>query len=247
METNHRQSTVMDRSGARADIDAGLRSYMLKTYNYMALGVAFTGLLVLFLVSNEQILLSIFSIPFMHFILFGAILGMGWFSNRVISMRSTVAAQAYYWIYAAVWALAITPMVYIVMQKDTMIVGRAFLMAAGMFAGMSLYGYTTKKDLSGWGRFLMMAGIGLVIAILVNAIFLQDVGLSLIISCGFVVLIAAATAYETQAIRDMYYMAGGNSHTIGRYAIFGALLLYGSFVTLFIHLLNILNILSGDD
>ena len=243
METNHRQSTVMDRSGARADIDAGLRSYMLKVYNYMALGIAFTGLLVLFLSSNQELMNSVRSMGIVFFI---GILAMGWFSPKIITMRSAVASQAYFWVYAAMWGFGIAPMVHAYLQVEPMLVARAFLIAAGMFAGMSLFGYTTKKDLSGWGRFLMMASIGLLIAIVVNGFFLQDIGFSLLISCGVVLLIAAATAYETQMIRDMYYMAGSDQ-TVGRYAIFGALLLYGSFITLFIHLLNILGIMSGDD
>ena len=243
METNHRQSTVMDRSGARADIDAGLRSYMLKVYNYMALGIAFTGLIILFLSNNHAMLETVFNMRWVFFI---GILAMGWFSPKIITMQSSVASQAYYWIYAAMWGLGISPMVVAYLQADPMLVGRAFFIAAGMFAGMSLFGYTTKKDLSGMGRFLMMASIGLLVAIVVNAFFLQDIGFSLLISCAVVLLIAAATAYETQMIRDMYYMAG-SEQTVGRYAIFGALMLYGSFITLFIHLLNILGIMGGDD
>ncbi|RED48080.1 hypothetical protein DFP90_10898 [Aestuariispira insulae] len=242
---NRHQSTVMDRSGARADIDAGLRSYMLKVYNYMALGVAFTGLIVLFMSTNQELMYTLAVGP-AKWVLLIALLGMGWFSPKIISMRSSAMAQGYYWLYCALWGVMISPMVAFYLGKDPMLVGRAFFITAGMFAGMSLIGYTTKKDLSGFGRFAMMACIGLILASLANVFFFQDVGMSLVISCGMVLLFAGITAWETQEIKNNYFMAG-SSEAAGRFAIFGALQLYGSFVVMFVHLLNILGIMNGDD
>lgn len=123
-------------------------------------------------------------------------------------------------------------------------VARAFFITSGMFAGASLFGYTTKKDLSGVGRFLMMAAIGLLIAMIVN-IFIASSMFSLILSAGIVLVFAGLTAYETQQIKNWYMDTLGDTQ-VGRLALFGALLLYGSFVTMFIHILNLLSILRGE-
>jgi FtsH-binding integral membrane protein len=115
-----------------------------------------------------------------------------------------------------------------------------------MFAGASLFGYTTKKDLSGLGRFFLMAMIGFLVAMLVNVFFVESTGFSLLLSFGVVILFAGVTAYETQMIKTMYTDAYGDG-TVSRMAIFGAFILYGSFVTMFIHILNILAILRGEE
>ena len=108
---------------------------------------------------------------------------------------------------------------------------------------MSLYGYVTKKDLSGWATFLMMATIGLLIAIVVNAIFFQSTMMSLITSGLVVLVFSAITAWETQSIKEMY-ISNADPNSVTSLAIFGAFMLYGSFVTLFIHILNILGIMD---
>ena len=246
MEFNRQQSTVMDRSGARADVDAGLRSYMLKVYNYMALGVAFTGLVVLFMAANQELMVTLAVGP-MKWVLFAALLGMGWFSTRIITMKSSGAAQAYYWVYCALWGVMISPMVAFFLQTTagTMDVARAFFITSGMFAGASLFGYTTKKDLSGFARFAVMAVIGLIIASLVNIFFVESTGFSMLISAVTVLLFAGITAWETQDIRNMYFQAG-SAEVAARFAIFGALRLYGSFVVMFIHILSLLNALRGE-
>ncbi|WP_259781159.1 Bax inhibitor-1/YccA family protein [Aestuariispira ectoiniformans] len=245
METNRRQSTVMDHVGARADIDAGLRSYMLRVYNYMALGVAFTGAVVLFMSANPNLMVTLAVGP-VKWVLFFAVLGMGWFSNRIMTMQSTAAAHAFYWVYAGLWGVMISPMVAYFLQTTagTMDVARAFFITAGMFAGTSIFGYTTKKDLSGLGRFFVMASIGLLIAMVIN-IFVASTAFSLVTSFGAVLLFAGITAWETQAIKNMYYSAG-SSNVVTRMAIFGAFTLYGSFVVMFIHILNILGIMRNN-
>lgn len=246
METNRRQSTVMDHVGARAEIDAGLRSYMLRVYNYMALGVAFTGVIVLLMAANPNLMVTLAVGP-IKWVLFIGVLGMGWFSSKILTMQSTAAAHAFYWVYAGLWGVMISPMVAYFLQSTsgTMDVARAFFITAGMFAGTSIFGYTTKKDLSAFGRFFVMASIGLLIAMLINAFFVESTTFSLLTSFGAVLLFAGITAWETQEIKNMYYSAG-SANVVTRMAIFGAFILYGSFVVMFIHILNIIGIMRSE-
>ena len=219
-------------------IDEGLRKYMLGVYNYMALGVAATGLFSMLVASNPALINLIMGTP-LKWVGFAGILGLGWFAPRVIFSGSKVAAHAMFWVYAALWGLMIAPWLYAFAQADAaQVVYRAFFLTAAIFGGMSLWGYTTKRNLSGWSTALMMIGVGLLGAIVINAIF-GGTFMSLVISSAVVVFISAVTAYETQMVKSMYVEGGTND----RAAIFGAFALYGSFVTLFIHILNILGIM----
>ena len=140
------------------------------------------------------------------------------------------------------WGALLGPMFFAYAQMDPMILVRAFLITAATFAGTSLAGYTTKKDLSGLGTFFMMATIGVLIAMLVNVFFIQSTGFELVLSIGVVLLFSAMTAYETQMIKNMYSQ-GDLGEVQSKKAIFGAFMLYGSFVTMFIWILNILGIM----
>ncbi|MBK1669083.1 hypothetical protein CKO28_13675 [Rhodovibrio sodomensis] len=223
-----------------AAVDIGLRSYMLRVYNYMALGVAFTGALAM-LVAMSPAALQLMMGPF-KWVLFIGILGLGWFAPKLMMTRSVAAAQGCFWAYAAMWGALLGPMFAVYAQQDPMMLVRAFLMASAAFAGTSLLGYTTKKDLSGLGTFFMMATIGVLIALLVNVFFIQSTGFELVLSIGVVLLFSAMTAYETQMIKNMYAQ-GDLGEVQSRKAIFGAFMLYGSFITLFIWILNILGIM----
>lgn len=247
MALDPRNATVMDQTRSRADIDEGQRSYMLRVYNYMALGVAFTGVIVLLMAANPNLMISLATGP-IKWVLFAGVFGMGMMSNKIMTMKSRMAAHAFFWAYAALWGVMISPMVAYFLQttEGTMDVARAFFITSGMFAGASIFGYTTKKDLSGFGRFLVMAVIGLFIAALVNIFFIQSSGFSLLVSFGMVLLFAGMTAWETQKIKNMYYQAAGNTEMVARLAILGAFVLYGSFVVMFIHVLNILGMMRGE-
>ena len=142
------------------------------------------------------------------------------------------------------WGALLGPMFFAYAQIDPMLIVRAFLITAGTFAGVSLFGYVTKKNLSAFATFFMMASIGLLIAVLVNAFFVQSTGLSLLISVAVVLVFSGITAYETQVIKQMYYETDGHD-VITRKAIFGAFMLYGSFVTLFVYIMNILGIMRS--
>lgn len=221
-------------------VDQGLRQYMLGVYNYMALAVAGTGFMSMFIASNPTLVQQIALSP-LKWVAFAGILGLGWFAPRVIFNGSKVMAHAMFWAYAAMWGVLIAPMLYFFQQAGAaQDIYRAFFITASVFGGMSLWGYTTKRDLSGWASFLFMATLGLLVAIIVNAIFFKSGMASLITSSLVVLVFSAVTAYETQMIKSIYREG---SATNDRAAIFGAFALYGSFVTLFVHILNILGIM----
>ncbi len=223
------------------EIDAGLRSYMMKVYNYMALGVAFTAVVTLFVASNPALMQAVALGP-MKWVLFGGLLGMGWFAGRLIFSGNTMLAHLCFWGYAGLWGVLISPMIHVYMGQDPGIVVRAFAITAVTFGATSLYGYVTKRDMSALGTFFMMASIGLIVAMLVNAFFVQSSMMSLLVSGAVVLLFSAITAWETQAVKQMYIH--GDDHGVTQQkAIFGAFMLYGSFITLFIHILNILGIM----
>lgn len=224
-------------------IDQGLRQYMLGVYNYMALAVAATGLVSFFVASNQALVTTIAATP-LKWLLFVGILGIGFLAPRVIYNGSKTAAHGLFWIYAALWGLLIAPMLFSFrMQGAAIDIYRAFFMAASAFGAMSLIGYTTKRDLSGLGGFFAMSAIGLLIAIVVNAIFFKS-GMASLVTSGLVVLVfSGVTAYETQMIKSLYVEGGAANE---RSSIFGAFALYGSFVTLFVHILNILGIMRND-
>ena len=247
MEPMRNYGAAASYGASQAEIDAGLRSYMLKVYNTMALGVAATGLVVLFLASQPQLLVTLAVGP-MKWVFFLAVLGLGFMAPKIVTARNPVVAHAMYWAYVVCWGVMIAPMVAYFLQSTAgaMDVARAFFITSAMFAGASLFGYTTKKDLSGLGRFFLMATIGILVAMLVNVFFVESTGFSLLLSFGIVILFAAVTAYETQMIKTMYTEAYGDG-MVSRMAIFGAFILYGSFVTMFIHILNILAILRGEE
>lgn len=233
--------TMSPAQASAADIDTGLRSYMLRVYNYMCLGVAFTAAITLFIASDVALVQTVYSFKWVFFI---GILGLGFFAHKIMG-KSVLAAQAAFWVYAGMWGALISPMVYVVGLNDPMMIVKAFLITSATFGSMSLLGYTTKKDLSPMGAFLCMAAIGLLIAILVNVFFFQDVGLSLWISIGAVLIFSGMTAWETQTIKNMYHVNDAGE-VVTQKAIFGAFQLYGSFVVMFIHILNIMNILNSD-
>lgn len=221
-------------------IDQGLRQYMLGVYNYMALAVAGTGLISMYIASNEALVLQIALSP-LKWLGFIGIIGIGWMAPRIIFSGSKMAAHTMFWVYAALWGVMIAPMLFFFQQAGAaQDIYRAFFITASVFGSMSLYGYTTKKDLSGWASFLFMATIGLLIAIVVNALIFQSGMMSLITSSLVVLIFSAVTAYETQMIKSMYREGSANND---KAAIFGAFALYGTFVTLFIHILNILGIM----
>jgi uncharacterized protein len=236
------QNVTMTRTGAaRAEIDAGLRSYMLRVYNYMSLGVAFTGAIAMLIASNVALVQGVASMFWLFFI---AIIGMGFIAPRLMVSKSVATAQICFWVYAGLWGVVLGPTIWVYGHMDPMMIARAFFITAATFAGLSLFGYTTKKNLAPMGAFLVMATWGILIALLVNVFLVHSVGFELLLSIVVVLVFSGLTAYETQMIKDMYYQSDGHD-VVTRKAIFGAFLLYGAFVTLFVWILNILGMMRN--
>jgi uncharacterized protein len=230
-------------TSAGVALDVGLRSYMRGIYNYMALGIALTAVVVLAVASNPAALAAVYGLKW---ILFFATLGLGFFAPRLAFSGNAAVAHGTYWAYCTLWGLMIAPMVGHYLALDAGLVFRAFLITAVTFGATSLAGYVTKRDLTGFGAFFMIASIGILVAMLINALLVGSTMMSLIVSIATVLLFAGVTAWETQQIKEQY-VEGDLPVTARGKSIFGALQLYGSFVTLFVHILNILGILRSNN
>ena len=227
------QTARMDSAqAAAAGIDVGLRSYMLRVYNYMCIGLGLTGA-VAFAASTSPELMNLVHGTALRWIVMLAPLGFVFFLSARINHVKASTAQALFWIYAGLMGLSLS---YIFVAYTGVSVVRVFFITAGAFAGLSLYGYTTKKDLSGMGSFLIMGVIGILIASVVN-IFLASTGLHFVISVLGVLIFAGLTAYDTQRIKAIY-AEGDHSDTHEKKAIMGALTLYLDFINMFIFMLQ---------
>ncbi|MCA1492989.1 Bax inhibitor-1/YccA family protein [Sinorhizobium alkalisoli] len=232
--------TRMSPAGAQAGavIDEGLRAYMLKVYNLMALGLAITGVAAYgtyaLAVSNPAFAQLIYASP-LRWVVMLAPLALVFFLSFRIQNMSVSAAQTTFWIYAALMGLSLSS-IFLVFTGQSIV--QTFFVTAASFGALSLYGYTTKKDLSGFGTFLIMGLFGLIIASIVN-IFLASSALGFAISVIGVLVFAGLTAYDTQKIKEMYFEADDVA-VAGRKAIMGALTLYLDFINLFMFLLQFL-------
>ena len=220
-------------------IDQGLRAYMLKVYNLMALGLAITGLAAYFAftfaVQDGQLTQFgnlLFQSPLRWVIILAPLAAVFFLSFRINRM-SVAAAQTTFWVYAALVGLSLSSIFLIYTQSS---ITQTFFVTAASFGALSLFGYTTKRDLTAMGSFLIMGLFGLIIASLVN-IFLASSALQFAISAIGVLIFAGLTAYDTQRIKEMYFEADG-SDVAGRKAIMGALTLYLDFINLFMFLLQ---------
>jgi len=230
-------------TGARADaaIDEGLRAYMIRVYNLMAIGLAITGVAALaafnFAFVDGQLTAfgqAIYLSP-LRWVVILAPVALVFFMSFRIDKLSVSAAQTTFWIYAALMGLSLST-VFLVYTGES--ITRTFFITAASFGALSLYGYTTKRDLSGMGSFLIMGLFGLIIASLVN-MFLGSSALQFAISVIGVLIFAGLTAYDTQQIKEMYY-EGDSTLVAGRKAIMGALRLYLDFINLFMFMLQFL-------
>ena len=225
---------VMSRAQAEAAaVDVGLRAYMLRVYNYMCVALALTGAVAFFVSTNETLLYAIYGTP-LKWVVFLAPLGMVFFLAARIHKMSAGTAQTMFWVFAGLVGLSLAS-IFIVYTGAS--IARVFFITAGAFAGLSLVGYTTKRDLSGMRTFLFMGVIGLIIAMVVN-MFLVSSMLQLGISVIGVLIFAALTAYDTQQIKLMYYEAD-SGEVATKKSIIGALKLYLDFLNMFIFLLHI--------
>ena len=220
--------TIADRAVA---IDAGLRAYMLRVYNYMALGVALTGIVAMLV--HQFAGPALLQGPLIWvFIL--APLALVFFMASRIHTLSAETARLLFFVYAALVGVSLSTIFQVYVETS---IARVFFISAATFGALSLWGYTTRRDLSGFGTFLMMGVIGIVIASLVN-LFLRSSGVDWIISIVGVGVFAGLTAYDTQRIKEMYNV-NDDATSAGRKAVMGALSLYINFINLFMMLLRL--------
>ena len=234
------------KAGDQVAIDEGLRSYMLKVYNYMTTGLLLTGLVAFFfgkasiITNSAGEIISLTSVGELLFlsplkwVVMLAPLGFVFYLSARINKMSVSAAQITFWIFSAIMGLSLAS---IFIQFTGASIARVFFITSATFAGMSLYGYTTKRDLTKLGGFLFMGLIGIIIASIVN-MFFQSGPMQFAISVIGVLIFVGLTAYDTQKIKNMY-LAGDSESTGAKKALMGALRLYLDFINLFILLLQL--------
>jgi len=223
--------TVQGRTQA-ADLDLGLRAHMQKVFGLMGLGTAITGLVAFFTAQSPTLLQAIYETP-LRWVVFLAPLGFVLALSFGIQRMRASTAQLVFWAFAGVMGLSLAS-IFLVYTGQSIVT--TFFVSSATFFAMALYGYTTKRDLTGWGSFLFMGLIGLIIASVVN-IFVGSTALQFAISAIGVLIFTGLTAYDTQKIKEMYY-AGDDAETGGKKAIMGALTLYLDFINLFLMLLR---------
>jgi hypothetical protein len=243
LDRRYAQGTTVGRAEPGV-IDQGLRAYMLRVYNYMASGVAITGVVAyltyMFAVVDTGAGLQltsfgsfIFASAFKWVVIF-APLAMVFFLSARINSMSLSGAQIAFWVFAALMGLSIASIFLVYAHAS---IARVFFISAASFGALSLYGYTTQRDLGPIGAFLIMGLFGLILASIVN-IFLASSGLSFVISAVGVLVFAGLTAYDTQRIKEMYDV-NDDGTVSGRKAIMGALTLYLDFINMFLMLLRL--------
>jgi FtsH-binding integral membrane protein len=225
-------------------VDAGLRAYMLRVYNYMAIGVALTGVaaLVMFQLTATEVGGRVAWTPLgqtlyqsgFQWVLLLAPLALVFFLSFRIQSLAPATAQALFFFYAVLLGISLTP-IFVVYTGAS--IARVFFISAASFAALSLYGYTTRRDLSPFGSFLIMGLFGIIIASLVN-IFLASSALQFVITVVGVLVFAGLTAWDTQKIKEMYSVSDDGT-IAGRKAVMGALALYLDFINLFLMLLRL--------
>lgn len=224
--------TVQGRTQA-AEIDVGLRAYMQKVFGLMAAGTGITGVVAYFGASTG-LYASIAQTPLIWLLVFAPLGFAFFFGMRINAMRASTA-QALFWVFSGLMGLSLS---YVFLRYTSESIASTFFIAAATFAGMALWGYTTKRDLTGMGSFLIMGVWGLLIAMVVN-IFLGSSALHWAISLIGVGVFTGLTAYDAQKIKEMYWE--GDGHEVGtKKAVMGALQLYLDFINLFVFLLQFL-------
>lgn len=224
-------------------VDMGLRSYMLRVYNYMASGLFLTGIVALFAAQSTGLMNAFYAInpegymvgmkPLGWLIAFSPLVAVLGLSFGIQRMKSSTA-QAFFWGFAVLMGLSMSNIFLLYTGQS---IARTFFITAGMFGGMSLYGYTTKRDLTGMGSFLIMGVWGIILASVAN-IFIGSSALSFGISVIGVFIFVGLTAYDTQRLKLIYQQIAGNGEALAKASILGALNLYLDFINLFVMLLR---------
>jgi len=207
---------------------------MLQVYNYMASGITLTGVFAYLTATYEPLRNAIFGTPLVWVVMLAPLAAVFFLSFSINRIKFSTA-QAVFWVYSALMGMSLAS-IFLVFTGTS--IARVFFITAGTFGAMSLYGYTTKRDLSQFGSFLFMGLIGIVIASVVN-MFMHSTGLQFAISVIGVLLFTGLTAYDTQRIKELYSDLD-DSEIFGKKALMGALTLYLDFINLFIMLMQLL-------
>ncbi|MGZ8997266.1 MAG: Bax inhibitor-1/YccA family protein [Allosphingosinicella sp.] len=215
--------------------DAGLRTHMLSVYNYMTSGVLLTGIVALLFSQWEGAPAILFGPGILKYLIMFAPLGFVLVMSFGINRLSTATAQVLYWAFAVAMGLSLSTIFFVYTGTS---IATTFFATAASFASLSLYGYTTKRDLSGMGTFLLMGVVGLIVASVINLFWMNDT-FSLAIAGIGVLIFAGLTVYDTQKIKSLYFELQG-SEFLGKAAIMGALNLYLDFINMFLFLLRFL-------
>lgn len=221
--------------GGDVAVDAGLRAHMLKVYNYMSSGVLLTGIVAMLFASSAFGQNVLINGGALRWVIMLSPLALILVMNFGLNKLSTTALQACFWAFAGLMGLSMST-IFLVFTGES--IATTFFATAAAFAGLSLVGYTTKKDLSGMGTFLIMGVVGLLVASIAN-IWLQSSTLQWVVSGAGVLIFAGLTVYDTQMIKNTYLqLRSSNSDFIGKAAIMGALSLYLDFINMFQFLLS---------
>jgi FtsH-binding integral membrane protein len=233
MNIDTNTSRLSNRAGFRGTaIDAGLRRYMLSVYNYMAVGLGLTGL-VAAIAAGSGFYGQIAGTPLIWLVMLAPLAAVLFLSFRIERM-SFATAQAVFWVYAGLMGLSLAGILLVYTGTS---VARVFFVTAGTFAAMSLYGYSTGRDLSRFGSFLFMGLVGIILASVVN-IFVASSMLHFVISVIGVLVFTGLTAYDTQRIKEIYFSDRG-AIDLAKLGLSGALTLYLDFINLFVMLLQL--------
>ena len=216
-----------------AQIDVGLRAHMLRVYNYMASGVALTGIVAMLASGSPTLMNAIYGTP-LKWVVMLAPLAFVMVISFGINRLSLFASQALFWAFAAVMGLSLS-VIFLIYTGES--IARVFFITAASFGALSLWGYTTKRDISGWGSFLFIGLVGIIIASFVNY-FMQSSAMEFAISVIGVLVFAGLTAYDTQKIKNQYSELH-DQETSGKLAVMGALRLYLDFINLMMMLLRL--------
>jgi uncharacterized protein len=223
-----------------ASYDEGLRAYMLNIYNLMFLGVAFSGAVTLLLISMPDVLERMSANPFYGLAIFLGTFGLSWCSPMIINTGSAVVGHVFYWLYCALWGAGLAPLISFLIHEDaSQVITTSFFLAASLFGAASLYGYTTRRSLTGLGTYLCMLSVGLLAACVLNLFVFEFSGFCFLVCIATVVIFTAITAWETQVIKDAYGCLS-TSEQREAFSIFGAFQLYGSFMVIFSRLMRIM-------
>ncbi len=231
--SNFNRSASFASSASKTTYDASLREYMVAVYNHMAIALGISGAVAFLVASSPALMSAIFGTP-LAWVAMLAPLGFVFFFTYKLNSISAAKAKSYLWIYSGLMGLSLST-VFVIYTGAS--VARVFFITASVFGGMSLYGYTTKKDLTGFGSFLIMGLIGLIIASLVN-LFLKSSAFEFALSVIGTFIFIGLTAYDTQRIKQTYYHFAGNSEMVAKMAVMGALSLYMDFINLFMMMLR---------